>query len=201
MHLIRSSEVAMSTIGARITTRMPWTLTRPALPEQTVKGKSGGAVRIARALAPKSSVFACFGVGRRVARLPFLICVPTSCHFAIDPRAFPLSLPSYTHTLSLTLSHFSSTLVARFFARSHAATTQWTPTPIASKTGRRPLAHRLRVPASRASFVHRPFVHVASPILPIPLKLSSRFALVVHLSHAALCLWQGPGSILLFSNY
>src|SRR6266702_1562563 len=144
MHLIRSSEVAMSTIGARITTRMPWTLTRPAL---------------------------------------------------------PLSLPSYTHTLSLTLSHFSSTLVARFFARSHAATTQWTPTPIASKTGRRPLAHRLRVPASRASFVHRPFVHVASPILPIPLKLSSRFALVVHLSHAALCLWQGPGSILLFSNY
>ncbi len=155
-------------------------------------------LRIAQALAPKSSVFACFSIGR-VARLPFLICVPTSSHIAIDPHAFPLSLPSYTHTL--TLSHFSSTLIARFFAHSHATTMQWTPMPIASKTGCRLLAHRAHVPTPCASFVHRPFVHVASPILPIPLKLSSRFALVVHLSHATLCPWQGPSSILLFSNY
>ena len=85
------------------------------------------------ALATKSSVFACFGIRWRVACLPFLIRVPMSSHIAIDPRAFPLSLPSHTHTFSL----FSSTLVARFFAHSHAVTTQWTPTPIASKTGRR----------------------------------------------------------------
>ncbi len=193
----------MSTIGAHITTRMPWTLIRPALPEQTVKGKSGGKVvallRIAWALAPKSSIFACFGIGRHVACLSFLIHVPTSSHIAIDPHAFPLSLPSYTH--SLTLSHTHSfpppLFLCPFTCRHDTMDTDANP----SKTGCRPLAHRVRVPTPRASFVHHPFVHVTSPILPIPLKLSSCFALIVHLSHATLCPWQGPGSFLLFSNY
>src|SRR6266702_2932502 len=77
------------------------------------------------ALATKSSVFACFGIRWRVACLPFLIRVPMSSHIAIDPRAFPLS------------------------PHSHAVTTQWTPTPIASKTGRRhSLTGRARTRAS-----------------------------------------------------
>ncbi len=59
-------------------------------------------LRIAQALAPKSSIFACFGI-RHVACLPFLIRVPMSSHIAINPRTFSLSLPSYTHSHTLTL--------------------------------------------------------------------------------------------------
>jgi len=87
----------------------------------------------------------------------------------------PIFHPSrLIHTLSLSL--FSSTLVARFFAHSHAVTTQWSPTPIASRTGRRPLAHRPRVPAPCAFFVRRHPVVVASPISTFPLKLSRSYS-------------------------
>ncbi len=128
-------------------------------------------------VAPKSSVFACFGIGPPSRGLPAI----SDSGSYIDPRTFPLSLlPTHTHThthsLSLSLSHTltlsSFTLIARFFAHSHAVTTQWTPTPIASKTGRKLLAHRPGVPTTRASFVHRHPVLVASPISPIPLKMS-----------------------------
>ncbi len=53
---------------------------------------------------------------------------------------------------------------------------QWSPTPIASRTGRRPLAHRPRVPAPCAFFVRRHPVVVASPISTFPLKLSRSYS-------------------------
>src|SRR6266702_3994441 len=55
-----SEAVAMSTIGAHIMTRMPWMLTRPALPEQTVKGKSGGAVKDSSGSDPEILCFRMF---------------------------------------------------------------------------------------------------------------------------------------------
>ncbi|KAH9046218.1 hypothetical protein EDB84DRAFT_1435616 [Lactarius hengduanensis] len=52
-----------------------------------------------------------------------------------------------------------------------------------------PLKDRPRVPAPRAAFVRHHPVFVAMPAvlssIPIPLKLSRRFALVDHLGHAA----------------
>ncbi len=117
--------------------------------------------------APKSSVFACFGIGPPSRGLPAIS--DSRSKSILTHSLSPSSLHTHTHSLSLSLS--SSTLVARFFAHSHAVTTQWTPTPIASKTGRKPLSHRPRVPAPRASSVHRYPVPVASPISPIPLKM------------------------------
>ncbi len=144
-----------------------------------------------------------------MARLPFRIRFPTASHEHRTPSilSLPISHPSrltdtdtdthtHTHTLSLSLTFPPpSSLVSSPIHTSSRRNGRRS--PIASRTGRRPLAHRPRVPAPRASFVHRHPVVVASPISTFPLKLSRCFASVATSVTPPLCLWQRRG----FTSY
>src|SRR6266702_5220868 len=88
----------MSTIRARITTRMPWTLTRPALPEQTVKGKSGGTVKDSSGSGPKILHFCMFRHQTR--GLPAISDSRPHEQSHRHQSSHILSLPPFIHTLS-----------------------------------------------------------------------------------------------------
>src|SRR6266702_581682 len=94
----------MSTIGARITTRMPWTLTRPALPEQTVKGKSGGAVKDSSGSGPEILRFRMFQ--HQTHGSPAISDSRPHKQSHHHRSSHILSLPPFIHTHSHTLTLF-----------------------------------------------------------------------------------------------